>query len=694
MARCIPLTILLAIAGGLTATDVPAPIAVLKGHADPVYAVAFSADASMAATGSFDQTIKLWDADTGRELRTLGGKNGHRDQILTVAFSPDGTLVASGSSDRQVKLWPVPPRTPAETFDLPAAATCVAVTRDDKTYAVGTDKGEIHLFTSADGKPAGRLTGHSGAVTAVAFSPNGQLLVSIGVDNTLRYWDVAKAESRASVDVSKAAVTGLVVASNGTVHTASANGELRTWPSQPPTNDKDELAADEKRKADDPATIGAALAITPNGSHLLTAGTADGVAVRNAGNFTQERTFAVPGRVSAVAVARNNQLVAIGYTAVDGKQPQVTVLRWNDGVEVGTFPTDAAATGLEFHPDSTVLAGTLDGGEAVAWSVTFDANQPLPPTFGRPVQSFTESAGVPGVAFTSKGETVLTAAADKRLHVWAFASDQPVKSFGHPNLVDAVAFDKSGEFLATGCHDGQLRIWEVTTGKSVKTIAAHTKPAAVAIYCVAWSPDAKQIVTGSFDRTAKVWDVKSGNLVREIPAAVDRFPPAPDVRVAAPAVIGAPGSGWLTAPPDLGHRDQVFGVAVGPAGKRLATGSSDRTAVVWDYATGSPACPLANRSLPKPAPGLPHPAHPGFVTAVGFTPDGTKVVTAGPAPQGQGYLAVWSAASGELVAAVVLPHGPVNGLAVRPDGKAVLLGFGPRSRMQTECDAVVLPLPK
>ena len=56
-------------------------------------------------TGSFDKTVKVWDATTGKEIRTLTGPQGHKQMVLNVAISPDGSLIASGSSDNTANLW-------------------------------------------------------------------------------------------------------------------------------------------------------------------------------------------------------------------------------------------------------------------------------------------------------------------------------------------------------------------------------------------------------------------------------------------------------------------------------------------------------------------------------------------------------------------------------------------------------------
>lgn len=74
----------------------------LTGHTNSVYSMAFSSDGHLLASGSFDQTIKLWNVQTRQLLHTL---QGHTSNVYGVAFSPDGRLLASGSGDKTIKLW-------------------------------------------------------------------------------------------------------------------------------------------------------------------------------------------------------------------------------------------------------------------------------------------------------------------------------------------------------------------------------------------------------------------------------------------------------------------------------------------------------------------------------------------------------------------------------------------------------------
>nr|NCR81091.1 WD40 repeat domain-containing protein [Microcystis aeruginosa K13-10] len=74
----------------------------LKGHDDLVTSVNFSPDGKTLVSGSWDKTIKLWNVETGQEIRTL---KGHDSAVYSVNFSPDGKTLVSGSWDNTIKLW-------------------------------------------------------------------------------------------------------------------------------------------------------------------------------------------------------------------------------------------------------------------------------------------------------------------------------------------------------------------------------------------------------------------------------------------------------------------------------------------------------------------------------------------------------------------------------------------------------------
>ena len=104
LACVVPLGLLLGVSLPQAEAQAPEPLP-LEGHTDPVYGLDFTPDGSLAVTGSFDKTIRLWDPASRNAVRTLVG---HTNLVLSVATSRDGLRLVSGSQDNTVKLWVVP----------------------------------------------------------------------------------------------------------------------------------------------------------------------------------------------------------------------------------------------------------------------------------------------------------------------------------------------------------------------------------------------------------------------------------------------------------------------------------------------------------------------------------------------------------------------------------------------------------
>ena len=186
----------------LWSVETGARLLTLEGHTDTIFSVAFSPDGRRLASGGMDHSIKIWEVATGRLEATHIGGSGYDSDVNCVAFSPDGRWLASGSFDGTVKLWNPVTGQEVQTLSMSVGALeSLAFSPDGRWLATGggAAKRQMKLWDTASGRELRTLTGHTDQVLDLSLSPSGKQLASVSSDGSTRIWDTETGEELAAL---------------------------------------------------------------------------------------------------------------------------------------------------------------------------------------------------------------------------------------------------------------------------------------------------------------------------------------------------------------------------------------------------------------------------------------------------------------------------------------------------------------
>jgi WD40 repeat protein/tetratricopeptide (TPR) repeat protein len=460
----------------------------LKGHESEVYSVGFSPDGKQLASGSRDNTIKIWDVTTGKVLNTL---KGHESSVLSVRFSPDGKKLASGSRDNTIKIWDVTTGKVLNTLKgHESLVWSVGFSPDGKKLASGSGDNTIKIWDVTTGKVLNTLKGHEGWVSSVGFSPDGKKLASGSEDKTIKIWDVT----------------------TGKVLNTLKGHESSVW----------------------------SVEFSPDGKKLASG--------------SEDKTIKIwdvtTGKVLNTLRGHESSVNSVGFSP-DGQQlasgsGDKTIKIWDvtTGKVLNTLPSERYANkgdegwvwSVVFSPDGKKLASGSGDNTIKIWDVTT----------GKVLNTLKGHEGwVSSVGFSPDGKKLASGSGDNTIKIWDVTTGKVLNTLrGHESSVNSVGFSPDGQQLASGSGDNTIKIWDVTTGKVLNTLKGHES----SVWSVEFSPDGKKLASGSEDKTIKIWDVTTGKVLNTL----------------------------------KGHEGSVWSVGFSPDGKQLASGSDDKTIILWD----------------------------------------------------------------------------------------------------------------
>jgi WD40 repeat protein len=568
------------------------------------------------AAGVADQA-KPANPPRARNRPELVVQRGHGGPGTFVAFSPDSRLVlTAGFWDMSAILWDVETGKELRRFQHTERVWGVAFSPDGQRILTGSGDHTAVLWDAKTGEKI-RSFAHADSVGSVAFAPDGLSIASESGGSVVRIWDIATGKVTRSFEDIRG--NSFAFSPDGRLLlTASPDKTARLW---------DVHSGKEVRRFNGHTDQVDSVALAADGNFVVT-GSQDST-VRLWDAATGREIHRIPDYASyhtdAVAISPDGRAVLGAVLTKDGK---LAVRMWDTatGKELRLFLGYTVPPGsLKFSPNGKMILSASEGDGARIWDATTGK---VIRRLDRRTEMVRSVAFGPDMSLLIRCRTNrapedrpwLKDILEDRMWLWSSAGrggrqfKLPADNyFGH-----VTAFSPDGRMVLTGNGDAEARLWETATSKEIRRFRGHQERDKVT--AVAFAPDGRSILTGSSDKTARVWETATGK-------ELQRF---------------------------KGHGEEIFAVVFSSDGRRVLTGSRDKTARLWETATGNEVRRFVG--------------HTALIWAVALSPDGRLAATGSQ----DGTARLWETATGKQT---LLPHGnDVESIAFSPDGNSLLTG--------------------
>jgi WD40 repeat protein/serine/threonine protein kinase len=692
---------------------------VATSHTDAVLSVRFSADGSTLLSGSYDMSARLWNVESGAQLRRFLGHTswvwdaefspnekhivtagqdgraivwdaetgepgppftGHEGPVFSVSYSPDGLFVATGGYDKRVLIWkpsdvrpydyrrlqsengkviPEPRFTALDGHTGPVRSARYST--DGLFLISGSDDNTVRLWSTEGGQLVKSFRGHDGAVRAVAYARENAQILSASHDNRIRKWDIGEYEEVRVLQgqILEGHVDAILSAGfspNGQqIVTASRDRTARTW---------DAKSGQTLRVfSEGHEFLASSAAYFPGGRRLATGAVDNTVRVWDVDSGTQLFVLANTGRSAALAISNDGRWIVTGSDSNSAKiwDAESGNLKFElTGDREQRMGHQSEISAVAISTDSRLVL-TGDGrGRVILWDL---------PT-QKIIREFKGHGRnrISAVAFIPDSDRILTACADKTVAQWNLKTGKEDTSriLKHPDAVVSMSLRPGSNQVLTATADGGVRLWDIDQATVLATLENAGSPTHVAIdetgqWGLAADADGRKIAVWQLAGAAGTMQPeKSVAITSQLWAAI--FAPSRTglslvtLGGSDARIVSVDTSETLTT---FSPHGIVASANFSPNGKHIVTGSWDSSARVWDAESGADLLKLAGDE-----------GHTGFVNSAVFSPDpeGSRILTA----SDDGTAKVWEAKTGKVLLTLKGHTDRVRHAAYSPDGSRIV----------------------
>lgn len=601
-------------------------------HPHWVNAVVFTPDGSMLASACQDGSARLWDADTGKVIRSLSeAPSGTVSTHMGVAITPDGkTLIEIQRRDGILRAWDL--ASGKKRWERQEeGGLAFALARDGKTIALsfyGANNVRFSLWDAETGRKIRTFAQADRTFPALAFSPDGEIVAAgewygRGIPKkkedaacSVRLWDVASGRQLHELKGHAGDITGVHFSPDGKLLASSSHdGTIHVW-------DRAGKLVRVIAVPADPVRLGR-FSVTGQ---------------------TQGADF---GGVDALAFSPDGKWIASG-----GYDGCVRVWDAHTGKALRTMAGHGAeVVSVAFRGDGKVLASASRDHTIRLWD-------PASGTEIRPREG--HSGVVHAIAVSPDGKSAVTAcratSPDGSVHLWTMETGKLERTFrGHTGNAYCVAFSPDARSVASGAQDGIIRIWDTATGRELRQLVGHKET----VWSVGFTPVDNMLLSTGIDATFRFWNWSEAKELRKIRADGYNLYLSRDGRFA--GTSAEEGRIWeVSTGKELRHIDGR-NFALAPDGRSFAAPAAADMIRHWSVVTGE-------EEFAYPGPKLP-PAWPGWPGMV-FSPDGRLLAV----KNGRTGIELWEIATGKVRRRFTGHQGRIIAFAFAPDGRTLLTG--------------------
>ena len=420
----------------------------IKAHSQPVWTVAMSHDGSLIASGSVDNTVKLWDSNTGSQIAMFQ----HQGSVSQVAFSPDGQTLASASYDRTVRIWDISSKRQLKTL-LHYDWVQSLVFNDNNLITCSRDR-QIRYWNLNTEQVETTIDSYSNGILSIAVSPDSEQIASTNDDRTIQLWNIASNKiERVSIGHAKNIWSVAYSHDNRFLASASDDCTVKIW---------NKLTGRLYRTIRGNSWFWT-VAFDPNNSSILASAGAN-YSIQFWNLNTGQTIKAFNGHTDII---RQITFDSEGkYLASCGLDNTARVWQIDTGENISSFNHSSPVSSVVFCPKRSILATGSDDNIVRLWDLKT----------GCILKSFAEHTGwLQSVVFSPDGKFLASGSHDGTIKLWQVDRQQSLLTFKHGGWIKAIAFRTcltTGQLqLVSGSQNGTIKLWNVNSASWIKTLS-------------------------------------------------------------------------------------------------------------------------------------------------------------------------------------------------------------------------------